>query len=246
MEQANWELMERELRRLGLNPSEESLRALVRHLELVSEWNQRVNLTAITDERQMVIKHVLDSAVTLEAAKMSLGARVLDVGTGAGFPGVTMKCLMPSVRLVLIESLAKRCRFLQVVEEELAPVMGWGSNGIQVEWGRAEDYGHKEGYRATFDVVTARAVAELRVLAELCLPFCRPGGLFLAMKGPDVEEEVEAAQRALEVLGGKVEGVTSVELPEGAGTRTLISIRKVGGTLSKYPRRAGIPGRKPL
>lgn len=213
-----------------------------RFLAEVRAWNERVNLTAITAEREMVLKHVVDSATLLGVAAVEAGTRVLDVGTGAGFPGVVVKLLVPGAEVVLLESLRKRCRFL----EHVRSVLEIPPEGLPVVWGRAEDWGGRPGYREAFDLVTARAVAELRVLLEYALPFCRVGGVFVALKGPGVEGELAAARGALQVLGGEVVGVVEVELPMGAGERCLVRVRKRAPTPRQYPRQAGVPERKPL
>lgn len=246
MEAANRELLSGGLRGFRLAPSEAAVAGIVRHLSMVAEWNERVNLTALTDERDMVLKHAVDSASVLTVIGLEPGARVLDVGTGAGFPGVTLKCLFPQIELVLLESLQKRCRFLEAVgEEALGPLMG-GKKGYEVVWGRAEELGQRDGFRERFDIVLARAVAELRVLAEYCLPFCRIGGAFVALKGPSVGDEIQAAQTAIERLGGEVVEVKRIELPEDAGGRTLVRIKKIGRTPKGFPRKAGTPSKSPL
>ncbi|MFZ5816197.1 MAG: 16S rRNA (guanine(527)-N(7))-methyltransferase RsmG [Bacillota bacterium] len=246
MEPANRKLLEEGLRAFGLAPTEASVEAVIKHLSLVAEWNERINLTAITAEREMVIKHALDSAAGLQVIQKQSGLKMLDVGTGAGFPGVTWKCLMPEIDLVLLESLQKRCRFLEVVGQEVIEPLTGGAGGYQIIWSRAEDAGQSPLHRERYDVVTARAVAELRILAEYCLPFVKVGGEFLAMKGPGVGEEIAHAKRALNLLGGEVEEAVEVELPEGAGVRSLIRIRKVMATPKSYPRRAGTPAKSPL
>lgn len=218
------------------------LERIGRHLAEVADWNQRVNLTAITAEREMVIKHALDSATLLGAVRVAPGMRVLDVGSGAGFPGLVIKLLEPGVRVVLLESLQKRCRFLEHVRDQL----GIPAPELEVAWGRAEDLGASPGYREQFDLVTARAVAELRILLEYTLPFCRVGGTFVAMKGPGVEGELAVAAQALRELGGEVVQVHRVELPDGTGERNLVVVAKRRSTPRPYPRKAGTPERKPL
>lgn len=246
MEPANVALLRSGLTEFGIPASEESVQAIMKHLKLVAEWNEKVNLTAITEEREMVLKHALDSATVCLVEELSPGMRVLDVGTGAGFPGVVLKCLMPSLDLSMVESLAKRCRFLEVAgAEAVAPLLGQ-LTGYEVVWGRAEEVGHDPRYRERFDVVVARAVADLRVLSEYCLPFCRVGGSFLAMKGPDAHEEVSGARGAVDRLGGEIAEVRRVELPCDAGARTLIRIKKIRNTSPNYPRKAGTPAKKPL
>ena len=246
MEQANRTLLEEGLRSYGLEPTPASSEAVIKHLAMVADWNERVNLTAITGERDMVIKHALDSAAGFAGVKLEAGMRVLDVGTGAGFPGVTWKCLLPKIDLVLLESLQKRCRFLEAVGKEVIQPLTGSVEGYRVVWSRAEEAGQVSEHREVYDVATARAVAELRVLAEYCLPFVRIGGYFLAMKGPGVHEEVEAAERAIGVLGGRVDAVLEVDLPEGAGSRSLVRIQKVKPVPKGYPRKAGIPSKIPL
>lgn len=232
------------LQGFGLAVSEATVQAIGRHLEMVADWNQRINLTAITDEESMVVKHALDSATALMVCPVEAGMRVLDVGTGAGFPGIPLKLLEPGIDLVLLDSLQKRCRFLEVVRDEVIAPLGGGTT--EVLWGRAEEQGRQQRYREQFDLVVARAVAELRVLAEYCLPFVRVGGRFLAMKGPGARAEVEGAARALRLLGAKVQEVRSISLPGEHGERTLICINKIAKTPAEYPRKAGTPERKPL
>jgi 16S rRNA (guanine527-N7)-methyltransferase len=246
MDQANLVLLNQGIQALGVTASPESLRGIARHLELVAEWNQHVNLTALRDERDTVLKNAVDSVSALSVLKLKPGDKVIDVGTGAGFPGITLKCLEPSIRLVLLESLGKRCKFLEAVGAEIAPIVGGVPDGYQVVWSRAEDAGQDPTMREQFDVVVARAVAELRVLSEYCLPFCRVGGQFLAMKGPAAQEELAVAEKAIGALGGSVEEVREIILPEDAGTRMLIRIKKVRATPRGYPRKAGTPAKNPL
>jgi len=246
MEASNRALLESGLRAYGLEPSPESVGAVIKHLEMVVDWNQRVNLTAITEEREMVIKHVLDSAAVLQFLVPRKNMRVMDVGTGAGFPGVTLKCLAPELSVVLLESLAKRCKFLEAVGAEVIEPLVGGLGGFQVVWSRAEDAGRAAAHREQYDLVTARAVAELRVLAEYCMPFVRVGGRFVAMKGPGVSEELASAKRSIEILGGRIIETREVALPYEAGTRTLVAVEKVAATPGAYPRKAGTPAKSPL
>jgi len=239
------ELLMRGLAALGVDAAPAAAEAVLRHLDLVRTWNERMNLTAITDEREMIVKHALDSAAGLTVLQLGPGQRVLDVGTGAGFPGVVWKCLVPEIDLVLLESLQKRCRFLEEVGESVVRPMG-GPGSYQVVWGRAEDQGRVAAHRERYDVVTARAVAELRVLAEYCLPFVRVGGAFLALKGPALGAELSAARGAIAKLGGEVAEVRELALPEGGLQRSLVLVRKVAPTPKLYPRKAGVPAKSPL
>jgi len=231
---------------LGLKPTEEAVAGLLAHLDLVSEWNQRFNLTALKDYREMVLKHLVDSAAVVSSLGSGVKGRMLDVGSGAGYPGVVVKCLVPAIHLVLLESLGKRCRFLEEVGLTVLPILGPNSNGYDVVWGRAEEVGQQPGYRESFDLVTARAVADLRILAEYCLPFCRIGGQFVALKGPAIEDEVGRAEGAIQVLGGRVDRVIRFALPDGAGERCIVIIKKVKMTPKIYPRRPGVPTKHPL
>lgn len=246
MEQRNRDVLVEGLASFGIAATEQMINALGKHLSMVVEWNERMNLTAITDERDMVVKHVIDSASAMSLVDLKSGARVLDIGSGAGFPGVVLKCLSPGVRMTLLESLNKRCTFLQAVGGEVVQAPEGQSDGYNVVWGRAEDFGRDPGFREQFDVVVARAVAELRVLAEYCLPFARVGGHFLAMKGPAAREELAAAEKAITVLGGALTEVREIILPENAGTRTLVLVKKVKSTPGAYPRKAGTPSKNPL
>lgn len=227
---------------LGLQADEAAQGRILRHLELVSTWNEQVNLTAVTDPHEMIWKHAVDSATLLTAVQPAQGARLIDVGTGAGFPGVVAKALRPDLQLVLLESLQKRCRFLEAVGEELFA----SDQGFRVFWSRAEDGGQDRAHREQYDLVTARAVADLRVLSEYCLPFAKVGGLFVALKGPTGDAEVEAATKAIQTLGGRVTDLKRLSLPGGAGERVLVTIKKEQSTPKAYPRKAGTPTKKPI
>lgn len=235
-------LLSEGLETIGLRADEVAQGRILRHLELVSTWNEQVNLTAVTNPQEMVWKHAVDSATLLAAVNPAEGASLIDVGTGAGFPGVVAKALRPDLKLALLESLQKRCRFLEAVGAELFP----GDPGYQVVWSRAEDGGQSPTHRERYDLVTARAVADLRVLAEYCLPFAKVGGQFVALKGPTGDEEVEAAAMAIQTLGGRVVDLKRFSLPGGAGERVLVTIKKEQRTPKAYPRKAGTPTKKPI
>jgi 16S rRNA (guanine527-N7)-methyltransferase len=201
-------------------------------------WNARVNLTAITDESSIVTRHFLDSlrcALSWGSAPQSL----IDVGSGAGFPGLPLKILRPELQLTLVESVAKKAAFLR----HIVALLGLGD--VVVLAARAEAVGRDEAHRARYDVAVARAVAELRVLAEYCLPFCRLGGRFLAPKGAGIERELLAAQAAISKLGGRIVAVEVVELP-GVERRSLVVIEKIAPTPAQYPRAVGVPAKRPL
>jgi len=199
-----------------------------------------MNLTAIEEDQEIIVKHFLDSLTALNALKLEDGMRLIDVGTGAGFPGVPLKICYPKIQLTLLDSLNKRINFLQ----ELCQLLGLEK--VEFIHGRAEDYGKNPEYRESFDYVVSRAVAELGILGEYCLPLVRKGGYFLALKGPLAEEELEKGKKALQILGGKVEEIISLHLPLREDKRTLVLIKKINPTPKQYPRKAGTPQKKPL
>ncbi len=211
---------------------------LDRYGALLWEWNQKMNLTAITDPEGIAVKHFLDSLLFLKVYTPKEGSRLIDVGTGAGFPGVPLALARRDLSVTLLDSLNKRLLFLDAVAKEL-------SLSVERVHGRAEELGRKEEYREQYDCATARAVAHLRELSEYCLPFVRVGGVFVALKGPDMETELSESRYAIEQMGGEVESVTEFSLPEGS-KRTLLVLRKNRPTPTKYPRNAGKIKKEPL
>jgi 16S rRNA (guanine527-N7)-methyltransferase len=201
-------------------------------------WNERVNLTAIADEPGIVARHFLDSLRCAQSWGDSPGSLV-DVGAGAGFPGLPLKLLRPELRLTLIESIAKKAAFLRHIVDLL------GLTQVEIVVARAESVGREAAHRERYDVAVARAVAELRVLAEYCLPLCRVGGRFLAPKGAQVEGEARAAQTAIEQLGGRLAAIEAVQLPD-LEPRALVVVEKVAPTPPRYPRAPGVPAKRPL
>lgn len=234
------EMLEGGAREIGIRLSLDQAAALMVVLRELQEWNRRMNLTAIADEREIVTKHFLDSLTCSLVAGLSAGTRVVDVGTGGGFPGVPLKIAFPEIELTLLDSVGKRLGFL----DHLIALLGLTKS--RTVHARAEDAGRLPAHRERYDVILARAVATLPTLAELCLPLARVGGLFVAMKGPEVEEEARAAKSAIAQLGGKLREVRKLTLPFGAGSRSLIVIEKRGHTPAQFPRKAGIPARQPL
>lgn len=227
-----------EARNLGIQLSEEQIKKLLDFGELVYEGNQRLNLTGKLDWPTLVYKHLLDSLLILPFVD-DFSGKVLDLGTGAGFPGVPLAIVQDNWQVTLLDSLRKRIDFLTEATEKLAL-------DLELVWSRAEDFGQKPQTREEYDLVTSRAVAKLPVLLELCLPLVKVGGQLIAYKGPEGEEELASSQKALGILGGELTSVHKLELPQKAGQRRLIVIKKVRPTPSRYPRRAGIPERKPL
>lgn len=218
----------------------EQLEQFALFLRLLQEWNAKMNLTAIADDEGIVIKHFIDSLIFLKKTGIKDQWYVLDLGTGAGFPGIPLKIWRPELEIVLVDSLQKRISFLQAVIEKL------NLTKIKLIHGRAEDLAQMETYREKFDCVVSRAVANLRVLSEYCLPFVKIGGIFAGAKGPDLKQELSDAQKALSTLGGQVAEQKYYALPYLGEQRSLIKIVKIKPTPEKYPRKAGMPTKKPL
>lgn len=222
----------------GLSLSEEQLALLEAYASMLKEWNEKMNLTAITDDEGIAVKHFLDSLLVLRYAGPPQGARLADVGAGAGFPGAVLKIARPDLRLTLIDGLGKRVTFLGALSERL----GFEAECLHL---RAEDAGRDPGLRERFDLVTARAVAGMNVLAEYCLPLVKPGGTFAAMKGPEPDAETAAAEKAIRLLGGGAPDRVGYRLPSGDG-RTLVVIRKAAATPDMYPRCSAKIAKQPL
>lgn len=212
----------------GVNPTAQQLEQFDRYAELLVEWNEKMNLTAITKPEEIVVKHFADSVSLMAAVELPAGASLIDVGTGAGFPSVPVKIVRPDIQLTLLDGLNKRLIFLAALSEAL------GQENLCVH-ARAEGGGRMPQYREQFDAATARAVAHLRELSEYCLPFVKKGGFFAAMKSGEIDVELEESSTAIRLLGGKVEEVKRLELPDGS-RRAIVIIRKISQTSTKYPR----------
>ena len=225
---------------LGIDLSDRQFDAFDAFTALLIEWNTKLNLTRITDPEEIAVKHYLDSLILLAKVEVPEGSSVIDIGTGAGFPGIPLKIARPDLRLTLLDSVRKRLTFLEAGVRELS------LSDVEIVHGRAEDAAKDKRLRETFDFAVARAVAGMSILAELCLPFCRIGGRFAAYKGPEIGPEVEEASRAIRILGGRLEAVHEFDLPQGGIRRSLVIISKVKATPAGYPRKAGIPERNPL
>lgn len=224
----------------GLALTAKQITLFERYYELLIEWNEKMNLTAITDPQEVAVKHMIDSLSCYDKAYFPDNCTVIDVGTGAGFPGLPLKIFRPDIRLTLLDSLNKRLNFLQQVISELNLV------DVTLIHARAEEGGRRKDLRDKYQVAVSRAVARLNILSELCLPFVAPGGHFVALKGAQYMEEAEEAKRALGQLGAKGAEVRPVKLPGLEDRRAVIYIAKEKKTPETFPRRPGIPEKKPL
>jgi len=219
--------------------TEEQVDKFLRYKNILKEWNEKINLTAIEEDREIIIKHFIDSLSILPFIKDEC-TRLIDVGTGAGFPGIPVKIARESIEVTLLDSLDKRVRFLNEVIKENA------LSKIETLHGRAEEKGVLPEFREKFDISTARAVASLPVLIEYCLPFVKVGGYFIAMKGSNIADEIDSSKKALDIMGGKIEEVKEFNLPFTDSKRNIIIIKKFRQTPTKYPRKAGKPSKEPL
>ena len=222
----------------GLSFTEQQLEQFTEYYELLVETNKVMNLTAITEPEEVAVKHMIDSLLAFD--EDMAGKTLADVGTGAGFPGVPLKIYCPELKVTLIDSLGKRLKFLQQVIDAL------GLKYIRCEHLRAEDAGKNSKHREKYDLVTARAVARLSVLAEYCLPLVKKGGRFIALKGSKYAEEIEEGTAAVQILGGKILSAEPVKLPGLDDGRAIIKIGKIKTTPAQYPRKAGTPEKQPL
>ena len=232
-------------RALGIELQPDQVEQFRAYTRLLLEWNEKFNLTRITDPVDIAVKHYLDSLTSLSAAEFPKGALVADVGTGAGFPGVPIAIVRPDLRLVLIEATKQKLRFLEQLRQA---ILSLAKDGLQIDLvhARAEDAGRMPEHRERYDVVLARAVAEMRVLAEYCLPLAKVGGVFIAMKGSDVDEELEAARPAIGTLGGAPPKLIRLTLPYADIGRTLVVVKKAKPTPEQFPRHGSKIAKRPV
>ena len=233
------QILEQALQAYKIQLAEQDYSRFDLYYKLLVEWNEKINLTAITDPQGVAVKHFADSLAFFNYFDLPEGASVIDIGTGAGFPGVVLKILRPDIRLTLLDSLNKRFLFLR----DLLSQLGLDASFVQ---GRAEEYGQDLDHRECYDLAVSRAVAQLNTLSEYCLPFVRLSGRFVAFKGGECGEEVNRAKRAIQTLGGRLERIETFELPFGGGSRSLVAIEKNQPTPDKYPRNNGRIKAKPL
>lgn len=229
--------------KMGINLHEEQIRKFSRYLGLLFQWNQTINLTSLNTPQEIIVKHFLDSISCVKVINKHFstkGMSVIDVGTGAGFPGIPIKIVCPSISLSLLEARKKKTIFLEKIIKEI------NFQKVKILNGRAEALGKCPDYRQKYDIVLSRALAPLSTLSEYCLPLARVGGLFIAQKGRSYREETDKALKAVHFLGGELIGVENVRIPFIDQERYLLIIKKIKDTPSKYPRKAGVPQKRPL
>ena len=232
------EEMSKKSKILGVRFSVEQIEQFYKYMNLLIEWNEKMNLTAITEPKEIILKHFIDSITILKY--IDDNSKLVDVGTGAGFPGVPLSIMNPTLKITLVDSLNKRLIFLQEVVKEL------NLKNIEIVHARAEEFGQNKNYREKFDIATSRAVANLATLSEYLVPLVKIGGKIISMKASNAKEEINDAQKAIEVLGGKIEKIEEFDLPESDIGRTIIIIDKNKCTPAIYPRKAGTPAKEPI
>ena len=224
--------------KIDISLNEEQIKQYYEYMNLLIDWNKKINLTAIIEPSDIILKHFVDSATILKYIKDN--ESIVDVGTGAGFPGIPIKIANSTLNITLLDSLNKRINFLNEVIQEN------NLEKIQTVHSRVEDFGNNTKYREKFEVATSRAVANLSVLAEYMLPLVKVGGRCICMKGSEIEEELEKSKNAINLLGGKITKVEQFKLIDSDNTRNIVIIEKVKNTPNKYPRKAGMPSKQPL
>ena len=229
-----------DLKELGVSLTDKQIEQFLIYYELLTEWNSFMNLTAITEYEDVLKKHFVDSVSLIQAVDVRKELTLIDVGTGAGFPGLALKIAYPELKVTLLDSLQKRIQFLDAVIEKL------GLEGSETIHGRAEDFAKPQKLRESFDLCVSRAVANLSTLSEYCLPFVKVGGYFIPYKSEKIAQEKEEAEKALELLGGKFERQVEFMLPSSDIYRNLFVIKKVKETPKKFPRKAGLPAKEPI
>ncbi len=233
-------IFDKKLALLGIQLTEKQKQQFDKFYELLVEWNKVMNLTGITEYEEVNEKHFVDSVALVKAVSLNEKQNLIDVGTGAGFPGIPLKIVFPHLKVTLLDSLNKRIKFLDTVIEEL------GLEHIETIHGRAEDFAKQAHYREQYDICVSRAVANLATLSEYSLPYVKIGGLFIPYKSGEIEEELSHSEKAITILGGKLDQVIKFELPGSEIGRSFVKIEKVKSTAKKYPRKAGLPSKEPL
>lgn len=224
----------------NIDLSQEQVEQFIVYKDLLKSWNEKINLTAITDDIEIMKKHFIDSISIVKSGVLKDGMSLIDVGTGAGFPGIPIKIIMPGIKVLLLDSLNKRIIYLNEVINELKLL------NIEAIHGRAEEFSRNEKYREKFDIATARAVANLSVLSEYCIPYVKVKGYFIAMKGPSIDEELQSGKNAISTLGGKFVEIVKTEIPGENFKHNIVIVEKVKKTEGKYPRKYAQIEKKPI
>ncbi len=236
----NMDVLQKGSKDLGIELDQEMLTRFSRYKDLLKEWNEKINITTITDDVEIDQKHFIDSITPLLTDYLKGSKKIIDIGTGGGFPGLPLKIVNKDLQVTLLDSLNKRIIFLNEVIKEL------NLQHIHAIHGRAEEYSRTDEYREKYDICISRAVASLDTLSEYCLPFVKVGGYFISMKGPEVDDELKLSKNAVNILGGKFVEVKKVTIPDTDITHSLIVIEKIKETSTKYPRGGGKPRKNPL
>ena len=235
-----FELMKTASNDAGLEFTEMQYEQFIKYMRLLQEWNEKINLTAITEDKDVVKKHFIDCIKAFKSEPIKNAKTIIDVGTGAGFPGLPIAIINPNVEVTLLDSLNKRINFLNLVVREL------GLKNVKTIHSRAEDGARKPELREKFDVATSRAVANMAVLSEFCMPYVKKGGYFVALKGPAIDEELENGSNAIKILGGELQGIIEISIEETDLKHNIVEVKKVKNCSKTYPRKAGTVNKKPL
>lgn len=235
-----FELMKTASNDVGLEFTEGQYEQFIKYMRFLQEWNEKINLTAITEDEEVVKKHFIDCIKAFKSDKIKNAKTIIDVGTGAGFPGLPIAIMNPNVEVTLLDSLNKRINFLNLVVREL------GLKNVKTIHSRAEDGARKPELREKFDIATSRAVANMAVLSEFCMPYVKKGGYFVALKGPSIDEELENGSNAIKILGGELKDIIEISIEETDLKHNIVEVKKIKTCPKTYPRKAGTVNKKPL
>lgn len=235
-----FDIMSQACKDVGLPFNEDTYNKFNQYKDMIKDWNEKINLTAIVDDEQIFKKHFIDCIKIFKFSPLKEAKNIIDIGTGAGFPGIPIKIMKQELDLILLDSLNKRVNFLNEVVSKIK------LNNVETIHGRAEDFSRQPKYREQVDIAVSRAVANLAVLSELCIPYVKVGGYFVAMKGPSVDDEIKDGKRAISILGGKIDDVIKINIEDSDLDHNLVIIEKIKETPKAYPRKAGTASKKPL